>query len=201
MPVRIEPSRCLPNDPRGYVRNVSRPFDGPCYCLVMVLKPKLVVETAADVDGDMLRRYGIRGVMVDLDDTLLASHDHVIPGANSAWIRGLRDDGFPVVLLSNGEPARVARLAAELDVAAFSLAGKPFPVAFRRGLAALDMPAEAVAMIGDQLFTDVVGANLAGMTSILVRPLSAGKWPHTRLARHLERLILRGGDHGGSIYR
>ena len=167
----------------------------------MVLRPTLLVETAADVDGDLLRSHGIRGVMVDLDDTLLASHEDDIPGANATWIRGLRDDGFRIVLLSNGEPARVARLAEVLDVPAFSLSGKPFPLAFRRGLSALDLPAGEVAMIGDQLFTDVVGANLAGMTSILVRPLSAGKWPHTRLARHLERLILRGGDHGGSIYR
>lgn len=167
----------------------------------MVLRPKIVVDSAADVDAAMLRERGIRGVMVDLDDTLLASHAHRIPGANASWLRSLREEGFAVVVLSNGEPARVARLAEELGVEALSLAGKPFPMAFKRGLERLALPAKAVAMIGDQIFTDVVGANLAGMTSILVRPLSAGKWPHTRLARYLERLVLRGGDHGGSIHR
>lgn len=167
----------------------------------MVLKPKVVVEAASDVQASLLRAHGIRGLMVDLDDTLLASDQDRIPRANVAWLEGLRAEGFAVVLLSNGEPTRVARLAEELGIVGFSLSGKPLPRAFRKGLAALDLPPHAVAMVGDQVFTDVVGANWAGVTSILVRPLSAGKWLHTRLARYLERLVLRGGDHGGSIYR
>lgn len=167
----------------------------------MVLRPKLVVETLTDVDSTMLRTRGIRGVLVDMDDTLVASDDDRIPEAHAGWVRTLIREGFAVALLSNGEPARVARMAAELDVEGLSLSGKPFPWAYRRGLDVLGLPAASVAMVGDQVFTDVFGANLAGMTSVLVRPLSAGKWLHTRLARHLERLVLRGGDHGGSIYR
>jgi HAD superfamily phosphatase (TIGR01668 family) len=166
-----------------------------------MLRPKLVVETLSDVESGMLRARGIRGVLVDMDDTLLASREERIPEAHSGWIRTLAAEGYVVALLSNGEPARVARVAAELDVEGLSLSGKPFPWAYRRGLRMLGLPADEVAMVGDQVFTDVFGANLAGMTSILVRPLSAGKWLHTRLARHLERLVLRGGDHGGSVYR
>lgn len=167
----------------------------------MVLQPKLVVDAASDIDSELLHSRGIRGLMVDVDDTLLASHEERLPAANVAWIRGLREDGFAIVLLSNGEPARVARLAEELALESFSLSGKPLPMAFRKGLGALGLPAAEVAMVGDQLFTDVVGANLSGVTSILVRPLSAGKWPHTRLARHLERLVLGVGEHGSSFHR
>lgn len=172
-----------------------------CYCLPVVFTPQLIVESATDVDPRLLRERGIRGVMVDVDDTLLASTEDRISREHAVWIEGLRAEGFPLVLLSNGEPQRVARFAEQLGVSGFSLAGKPFPHAFRKGLEALDLPPGAVAMIGDQVFTDVVGANLAGVTSILVRPLSAGKWLHTRLARYLERLVVRGGDYGGSIHR
>jgi uncharacterized protein len=56
-------------------------------------------------------------------------------------------------------------------------------------------------MVGDQLFTDVLGANCAGLTSILVRPLTPGPAPHTRVARRLERLILSGGDRGRPVDR
>lgn len=167
----------------------------------MVFAPALIVESATDVNPDLLREQGIRGVMVDVDDTLLASSEDRISNAHAAWLQALRAEGFSLVLLSNGEPARVARFAEQFGVQGFSLAGKPFPRAFRKGLDALGMPPSSVAMIGDQVFTDVVGANLAGVTSILVRPLSAGKWLHTRLARRLERLILRGGDHGGPVHR
>lgn len=167
----------------------------------MVLTPQLIVESVTDVDPLVLRERGIRGVMVDVDDTLLASTEDRISREHAEWIEGLRAAGFPLVLLSNGEPKRVARLAEQFGVTGFSLAGKPFPRAFRKALDALDLPSSSVAMIGDQVFTDVVGANLAGVTSILVRPLSAGKWLHTRLARYLERLVVRGGDYGGSIHR
>lgn len=168
---------------------------------MMVLKPKIAVDAASDIDAELLSRHGIRGLMVDLDDTLLASSEDRIPPPNVAWIRGLQADGIALVMLSNGEPARVAKLADILGIQGFSLSGKPLPMAFRRGLKALALPPSAVAMVGDQLFTDVVGANLSGVTSILVRPLSPGKWLHTRLARRLERLVLGGGEHGSSIYR
>ena len=167
----------------------------------MVFAPALIVESATDVHPDLLREQGIEGVMVDVDDTLLSSREERVSDAHVAWLTTLRDDGFSLVLLSNGERARVARFAEQFGVPGFSLVGKPLPRAFRKGLDALGLPASSVAMIGDQVFTDVVGANLSGVTPILVRPLSAGKWLHTRLARYLERLILRGGDHGGPIHR
>jgi HAD superfamily phosphatase (TIGR01668 family) len=168
---------------------------------MMVLKPTIVFDAASDIDAELLRRHGIRGLMVDLDDTLLASNEDRLPRPNVDWVRGLQSDGIAIVMLSNGEPARVARSADILGIQGFSLSGKPLPMAFRRGLAALALPSTAVAMVGDQLFTDVIGANLSGVTSILVRPLSPGKWLHTRLARRLERLVLGGGEHGSSIYR
>ena len=143
----------------------------------------------------------MRGVLVDLDDTLIASNAEELSIEAGAWIAELRAAGVHVVILSNGERGRVARLRDHLGVPAFALAGKPFSFAFRKGLAALGTPREASAMVGDQLFTDVLGANCAGITSILVRPLSPGKLPHTRVARRLERLILSGGSRGSPVDR
>jgi hypothetical protein len=78
-------------------------------------------------------------------------------------------------------------------VEGLALVGKPFSFAFARGLRRLKMSPSETAMVGDQLFTDVLGANLAGILSILVRPLTAGLLPHTRLTRRLEDLILKRG--------
>ena len=68
------------------------------------------------------------------------------------------------------------------------MAGKPNPKAFRRGAQALNLPPEQVGMVGDQLFTDVLGGNLAGLHTILVRPLIDNALPHTRAARLLEQM-------------
>jgi HAD superfamily phosphatase (TIGR01668 family) len=166
-----------------------------------MLTPDVVVTAAHDATPEMLRGHGVRAVMVDLDDTLIASNESEIGDDTREWLGTLRDAGMPVVLLSNGERERVERCCADLGIDGFHLAGKPFWWAFRKGLKRLGRPAGEAAMIGDQLFTDVLGANLAGMLSILVRPLSPGMLPHTRAARHLERWILRGGGHGSTVDR
>lgn len=160
-----------------------------------------MVESVHQVDAELLRDLDVRAVMVDLDDTLLPASAEGLDASVEAWLAGLRRCGFPVVILSNGERSRVASAASRLGVHGLSLAGKPFWWAFRRALRMLGTPRRATAMIGDQLFTDVLGANLAGVTSILVRPLSPGKLPHTRMVRRLERMILRGGERGRPVHR
>jgi HAD superfamily phosphatase (TIGR01668 family) len=164
-----------------------------------VVRPDIQVTSVTDVTPALLARLGVQGVLVDLDDTLVASDADDLSAEAEAWVASLRDAGIEVAILSNGERARVRRLGERIGVPAFALVGKP--CAFRKGLAARGTPREATAMVGDQLFTDVLGANCAGITSILVRPLTPGKLPHTRAARRLERLILSGGSRGSPVDR
>ncbi|MEJ2666510.1 MAG: YqeG family HAD IIIA-type phosphatase [Deinococcales bacterium] len=166
-----------------------------------MLRPHLMVDSVHQVSAEVLRERGVSGVLLDLDDTLLPAAADAPEPQVLAWVEGLQRAGFGVVILSNGEPKRVAALAARLNCQAVALSGKPFAPAFRRALRLLGTPRAETAMIGDQVFTDVLGANLAGLVSILVRPLSAGKLPHTRMIRHLERMILRGGDRGRPVHR
>lgn len=166
-----------------------------------MLKPDVVVTSAHDATPELLLGHGARAVMVDMDDTLIASNESEPGVATREWLADLQAAGMPVLLLSNGERGRVERCCEDLGIEGFHLAGKPFWWAFRRGLRKLGRPASETAMIGDQLFTDVLGANLAGMLSVLVEPLSPGKMMHTRAARHLERLIVRGGGNGSSVDR
>lgn len=158
----------------------------------MVLKPDARVASVHEVTPAWLAARGLQGVLVDLDDTLLAAAAERVDDAVYAWLAGLRAAGVKVAILSNGESARVTAVAQRAGVPALAMAGKPFGRAFRRGLGMLGDPAPArVAMVGDQLFTDVLGAKRAGLLAVLVSPLSPGKLPHTRLARRLERWVLR----------
>jgi HAD superfamily phosphatase (TIGR01668 family) len=156
-----------------------------------MLKPDIIVGTVSEITTELLELHNITAVMVDLDDTLVPSGgDTMRPDARD-WFASLVSAGYPLLILSNGERDRVARWAAELAVPGFSLAGKPFRFAFRRGLRQLGTKPAQTLMVGDQLFTDVLGARLMGLKSVLVQPLSPGKLPHTRLLRRLERRILR----------
>lgn len=157
-----------------------------------MLQPDARVTSVREVTPQWLAARGLEGLLVDLDDTLLAARSERVDEEVYAWFGSLRAAGVRVAILSNGETGRVASIAAQAGVPAVAMAGKPFARAFRRGLALLgDMPRERVAMLGDQLFTDVLGAKRAGLTAVLVTPLSPGKLPHTRLARLLERWVLR----------
>lgn len=166
-----------------------------------MLTPDVVVDSVRDATPELLERLGVHGVLIDLDDTMIASGGTSLELHSREWLSGLQEAGYPVVLLSNGERERVERFCSDTGIEGLHLAGKPFWWAFRRGLKLLGKPANEAAMVGDQVFTDVLGANLSGMTSILVRPLSSGKLPHTRVARRLEKFVLRGGTHGRTVNR
>lgn len=156
-----------------------------------MLQPDARVSSVHEVTPSWLAARGLEGLLVDVDDTLLASTAATVDDGVTDWLRGLLVAGVKVAILSNGERERVRLVASQAGVPALALAGKPFKAAFRRGLHLVALPAERVAMLGDQLFTDVLGAKSAGLKAILVTPLSPGKLPHTRLARRLERWVLK----------
>lgn len=130
-------------------------------------------------------------MLLDLDDTLVASDRDVMETGVSDAVGELIRAGLGVAILSNGTHERVMRIGKLLGVPGVALAGKPFAWAFRRALRLLPgaQPTNT-AMVGDQLFTDVLGAKRAGLVTVLVRPLTKGKLPHTRFARRLERMFL-----------
>ena len=163
--------------------------------------PDLHVASVTDVSVAWLRERGVLGVLIDADDTLLAGDDRGLEPASQAWVADLRSAGLRVAILSNGTSTRVAELGMTLGVPTIALAGKPFGFAFRRALRLLGTTAATTAMIGDQLFTDVLGARWAGLVSVLVSPLTPGRHAHTRVARRLERWVLSGGIRGRPLDR
>ncbi len=159
-----------------------------------MLKPDLRVPGITALSPELLRQQGIEAVMVDLDDTIVPSKGDSMELVVKDWFVALQQADFKVLILSNGQRDRVAHWASELGIPGLSLVGKPFRWAFRRGLKLLGSEPRKTAMVGDQLFTDVLGANLMGVYSVLVQPLSPGKLPHTRMLRLVERRILRSGN-------
>lgn len=153
-------------------------------------QPHARAARVQDISLTQLQALGVRAVLLDLDDTLLPMGSSSIAPEVVAWVRQLQAAELSLLLLSNGTKARVQRSAAQLGVDGMALAGKPAAWAFWRGLQRLGYPAQQVVMIGDQLFTDVIGANLMNITSILVCPLSEGSW-HTKQLRYLETQILK----------
>ncbi len=132
----------------------------------------------------------MRGIIVDLDNTLVGyGRDDLMP-ADEAWIAQAKEAGFKIVLVSNNFTTRVVRIGDRLSVPTVSAALKPLPGGFLRALKLLGTPKSATVVVGDQLFTDVLGAKLVGLHSILTHPLVPHDWHGTKILRLLERLVL-----------
>ena len=155
-----------------------------------MLRPDAFAERLTTVSLDDLAAQGVRGIIVDLDNTLLSYRQDVLAADDAAWVAGALARGFRVVLVSNNFTERVRKVGLALGVPTVPRALKPLPAGFLRALSLLGTARTATVVVGDQLFTDVLGAKLCGLRSILTRPLEAHDWLGTRFLRVLERLVL-----------
>ncbi|BCL38721.1 YqeG family HAD IIIA-type phosphatase [Nostoc sp. MS1] len=147
--------------------------------------PKKTV-TLAEIDIDWLKAAGIRGVILDLDNTIISEDDRYLSPWAENWIAEAKLAGLKLFILSNGKRRyRVKYWSHRLDIAAISPAKKPFPPAFRKAMNQMRLSSKNVVVIGDSLHTDVMGAKLCGCYYIQVASLPhpprwweklAGKW-------------------------
>lgn len=154
------------------------------------LLPSMYVESIYHIDLEKLRARGIDTIISDLDNTLVPWVETQVNPELKTWLENLKAQGFKVCLVSNALERRIAHFRAELNVPGLSRANKPSRKAFRQALALLGSRPETTAMIGDQIFTDVLGGNRLGLFTILVVPLCDRDFFTTRIVRIFERWIL-----------
>lgn len=156
-----------------------------------LLTPHQAVESLFDIDFDALAAAGVRGIIFDLDNTIIPWDSCVMCPAIEEWLRGVLARDFRVAIVSNNWHSRVREIADRFGLPFVSRAYKPAKTGFRRALAALGLEPGEVAVVGDQLFTDVLGGNRLGLRTIWVKPLTAHEFIGTRIHRRFERLAVR----------
>jgi HAD superfamily phosphatase (TIGR01668 family) len=159
--------------------------------MLSLVTPHIQLASVLDLGLDSLRRFGLDGLLLDVDCTLKDHGATVFPEPIKAWTQELRAGGARLCLLSNGRAGRIGGLAAQLDVPFVARAFKPFPRGCHAGLDKLGLPPACVGVVGDQIFADILAGRLAGLFTILVRPTSPVEPWFTRLKRPLERRVLR----------
>lgn len=152
--------------------------------------PDLYYTSVTAIDLAGLRQNGVRHLLIDLDNTLMPRDTSALPMEVRTWVAALSVEGMTACLVSNNWHAHVAAVADDIGLPIVAKALKPFPSAFRKGLSVLGGTPAQAAVIGDQIFTDVLGGNLLGMTTVLVAPQSKSDLPHTLLLRRIERHVL-----------
>jgi HAD superfamily phosphatase (TIGR01668 family) len=158
---------------------------------VDMLRPDGHAASLIDVSSAGLWERGWRGIVLDLDNTCCAYHQPELAEGVAAWVAGARERGFRIVMVSNNFSERVAAAGAQLEVPTIPNALKPLPFGFLRALRLLGTRRRETVVIGDQVFTDVLGAKLLGLRSVLTEPIVAHDFPLTRILRLLERVVYK----------
>ncbi len=156
-----------------------------------LLYPTLYLPSIACLQPEQLQRWGVRGLILDVDNTL-TTHDNPVPHPEvQRWLEVMRQAGVSMIILSNNHPPRVKPFAELLGLPFTADAAKPLPKGFRRAARELNLPKEQIAVVGDQIFTDVLGGNLFGAKTVLLQPIQPESTWFFRLKRRLEKGILR----------
>lgn len=153
------------------------------------LYPGAYVDSTYGIDFEKLYKRGYRGVVFDIDNTLVP---HGAPADERAILlfRRLHSMGYSTMLLSNNKEPRVEPFRKAVGTKAICKAGKPKPSGYRRAMAQMGTNRTNTLFVGDQIFTDVVGANIAGMMTIMVKPIHPKEEIQIVLKRIPEKLIL-----------
>ncbi|MBD5093829.1 MAG: YqeG family HAD IIIA-type phosphatase [Subdoligranulum sp.] len=159
--------------------------------------PTALFRRVTDITPEYLHGHGIRALILDVDNTLTAHGSQELPGDVEAWLQQMRKEGIRLVIASNNMPKRVAPFAKRVGLAYQAFCCKPSPLGLARARRAMGVPRSAVALVGDQIFTDSLGANLYGIPMLLVRPMQKDTKPTIRLKRMLEKPILARYDQNG----
>jgi HAD superfamily phosphatase (TIGR01668 family) len=137
--------------------------------------PHAMAQRVYQITPQLLKSWGVKGLILDIDNTL-TTHDNPIPDAGvSAWLEQNRREGIAMIVLSNNKPERVEPFAKILGLDYISNGAKPLKKGYQRCAQTLNIPCEQLCMVGDQLFTDILGGNCAGCKTVLVSPIQKEK--------------------------
>lgn len=158
--------------------------------LVKYLCPDLYVQSVLDVDLGDLKARGYNTLLFDLDNTLVGWRAPRLSDEVLGWLRLASQLDFKMCIISNSLVRRVTRFSKSLGIPAIPKAVKPMKGPFLRAIALLGADPARTVVIGDQLFTDVLGGKRLGMLSILVLPVDKREFFTTALFRVAEKVVL-----------
>lgn len=156
-----------------------------------MLYPSLIVDSIRDVTIEILAKNGITGLILDIDNTLVANHVAEADENAIEWVESIRAAGYKVCIVSNAAKKRVIKFNDKLQLYAFHRAMKPMTAAFKKASRIMGLKNENVAVVGDQIFTDVYGGNRAGMFTILVKPIDQKEGKFVQIKRIFEKRVLK----------
>ena len=140
-------------------------------CMSFSLLPRFVAQQLTDLTPEFLQKQGIRLLMLDFDNTIVPYTTNIPTAEMEVWLRHMASSGIQLCVVSNSKRDRVRLFCREYGLACITHAKKPFSKGIKECLARYDIVPAQAALVGDQIFTDTLGGNCAGVKTILVKAI------------------------------
>ena len=156
-----------------------------------LFKPDMHIGKMIDITPEMLHGAGIRALLLDIDNTM-TTHNNPVPAEGvPEWIDSMKAQGFLLMVVSNNNGERVRNFSDLLGLEFEGSAKKPLPVGFRRACGRLGVRPREAAVIGDQIFTDIMGGNLLGAYTVMTEVYEPEPMIFFKFKRACERFIMK----------
>lgn len=157
-----------------------------------LITPYTYYEGICKINIKELEEMGIKTLLFDVDNTITTWNNPDIDENVSAWFDELKKSSVNGCILSNNSAERLAGIAEAFGLDYVAKARKPLPFGYKKAMAKTGSNKKTTMMVGDQLFTDVLGANLSGIRAILLKPIcTLHEFKGTRINRKMEKIVMK----------
>ena len=157
----------------------------------MNIYPNAYFEKVEEITIEFLNKNKIKALLLDVDNTLV-DYSKKMTESVIKWSKELKGQGVKLYILSNtNDKAKIENIVKELDIPYQLFAMKPLKRGFKKAQKELDEKSENIAIVGDQIFTDIIGGNRCNMFTILVEPINEKDYWYTMWKRPIEKKIKR----------
>lgn len=155
----------------------------------MFLQPDIVLNRITDITVTMLKNKNISALIIDVDNTLSTHKGEKFVDGIQEWINTMRENSIKLIILSNAKTNRLNIFAKRIGIEGIGMAAKPLPFGYIKAAKRAGVSLKNSAIVGDQLFTDVLGGKLAGVRTILVTPILLENGVSFKIRRNLENRL------------
>lgn len=153
--------------------------------------PTIYRRRVTDITVKDLRALGAQGILLDIDNTLTTHDNPVLDERVRVWLDEMHKAGFLLTVVSNNREERVRPFAEAIGLSYQARAAKPLSRGYREAVRSMGLSARQCVAVGDQIFTDILGANLSGMKSVLLEPIELEtEQKFIVFKRRIERVLL-----------
>ena len=157
----------------------------------MKLYPNIYIKNVKEITVEFLKENNIKGLILDIDNTLIDYYKNLLDGSKE-WCDNLKSKGIKMCILSNtNKVEKVKKVADQLNLEYLYFAQKPNKKGFIKAKKMLNLNSENIAVVGDQVFTDVLGGNRVKMYTILTKPIDEKDYWYTKIKRPLEKIVIK----------